>query len=406
MPIVTRLTSLCAALLTLPTIYLLGLLAAAARGSRRQPRTPTGGEPLRLLVLVPAHNEEKIIGASLAAIQALDYQRDRFEVVVIADNCEDGTAEVSRAAGGTVLVRSDPDRHGKGWALAWALECLSDDRRRNDAVVFVDADCEPSPNLLRAIDGRLRAGWEAVQASYVVSNPHEAWSSALRYAAFCLMNWVRPLGKDALGLSCGILGTGFAVTCDALERHPWDAYSLSEDHDYHLGLVAAGVRVGFVPEASVSSAMPTTLRDSRQQNLRWEGGRIELIRRWTPTLLREGLRRRDAALVHAAMEAVVPTQSLLLAGNTAIVAIGASMRSSRIFRVATFNLLGQVAYVLGGLALVGAPGVVYRALLMAPLLAAWKLSLHARVAVGRGPKGWVATRSGGAVAEEVASMPR
>lgn len=269
---VRQLGSVCAALWSAPTAYLLGLLAAAARGARGRRGPAAPGEHLELVVLVPAHNEEKVIDGTLAAVEGLDYPPDRFEVVVIADNCDDRTAQVAREAGATVLVRFDAERRGKGWALAWALERLREGRQ-GDAVVFLDADCQPSPNLLRILDARLRAGYEAVQASYVVSNPHESWSSALRYAAFSLMNWVRPLGKDALGLSCGILGTGFALTWDLLERHPWDTFSLSEDHDYHLGLVAAGVRVGFAPEALVSSAMPTTLRDSREQNLRWEGGR-------------------------------------------------------------------------------------------------------------------------------------
>lgn len=385
---------LCAALQSLPTVYLVSLLTAAARGSRRRPQPVAGGDPLRLLVLVPAHNEEKVIGASLAAIQAVDYPHDRFEAVVIADNCDDATAEVSRAAGASVLVRSDPERRGKGWALAWALERMSDERRGSDAVVFVDADCEASPNLLRALEGSLRAGWQAAQAGYVVSNPHESWSSALRYAAFSLINFVRPLGKDVLGLSCGILGTGFALTWNLLERHPWDGWSLSEDHDYHLRLVAAGVRVRYVPEAWVSSAMPTTLRDSRQQNLRWEAGKKNLIRRWTPRLLWAGLRRRNVALIHAGMEPLVPPQSLLLIWNVVIAAIATTTHSRPAFRLAGWNLLGQVAYIGGGLVLVRAPLVVYRALLMAPLLAVWKLTLHARVALGRGPAGWVPTRRG------------
>lgn len=404
---VISLTVLCATLWSLSTAYLIGLLAAAAFGARRRPGTVIAGTPLRLLVLVPAHNEEDVIDGSLAAINALEYPRDRFQVLVIADNCDDGTADVSRAAGATVMVRSDPERRGKGWALAWALERLQDERQRSDAVVFIDADCHPSPNLLRELDGRLRAGCEAVQASYMVSNPDESWSSALRYAAFALMNSVRPLGKDVLGLSCGILGTGFALTWDVLERHPWDAFSLSEDQDYHLGLVAAGVRVRFAPEASVYSAMPTTLRDSHAQNLRWEGGKAELIRRWTPSLLSAGIRGRDPALLHAGMEPVVPPQSMLLAGNAAMACLGAATRSSRLRRIGTLNLLAQAAYVLGGLCLVRAPLGVYRALLLAPLLAAWKLSIHARLALGRGPKGWIPTRSrtGSRLSRQVASTP-
>ncbi len=383
----------CAGYLSASTAYLLVLLAAAA--GRRQAETGASERRLRLLVLVPAHNEAAIIGDTLASLKRADYPAGRLEAVVVADNCRDRTADVARAAGATVLERFDAERRGKGFALAWALEHLAEDPRRCDAVVFLDADCEPSPNLLTSIAERMEAGAEAVQAGYVVANPGESWTSALRFAAFALMNVVRPSGKGAMGLSCGILGTGFGLTRELLRRRPWESFSLSEDVEYHLRLVAAGERVWFAHEASVRSSMPTSLRTSREQNLRWEGGKWQLVRAWTPRLVRAGVRRRDPVLVHAGLELLVPPQSLLFAGNALLGLAAAAGRSSALVKLALANLLGQGAYVLGGMVLVGAPRSVYRALMLAPLLAAWKVGLQARLALGRGPKGWVATRSPG-----------
>jgi hypothetical protein len=378
-------------LLSLVTCYLLTLLLAAAVGRRARPPSVGSADRLRVLVLVPAHNEELSIASTLASLRCIEYPKDRFEIIVVADNCEDATADLARAAGATVYERTDPSRRGKGHALAWALERLRTDRPDAEAVAFVDADCRVSPNFLTAIESRLRAGAVAVQTNNVVANPHESWSSALRFAAFTLIGTIRPLGKDTLGLSSGLRGTGMGFTRALLERHPWEAFSLAEDGEYHLRLVAAGERVVFAPEASVRSAMPTSLQQARQQHLRWEGGKWEIVRAWTPRLVQAGLRHRSLGHLHAGLEPLVPPQSLHLAGMVALASLAAVLRSRAGVRIAAANLLGQACYVIGGLLLVRAPAGVYRALALAPVLVAWKVGLYATVIAGRSPKSWVRT---------------
>jgi hypothetical protein len=354
--------------------YLLALLAAAV-GSRAAP--PAGAPRMRFAVVVPARDEEAGIGATLAALAALDHPPHLVEVIVVADHCTDRTATVAARAGATVWERREGGG-GKGGALAWALTRLPD----ADAVVVVDADCAVSPNLLTAVEARMRAGANVVQVAYLVGNPQASAVAALRYASFALVNLVRPLGKARLGLSAGLLGTGMAFRRELLERHPWTARSLAEDQEQHLRLVAAGERVAFAPEARVVSAMPTTLRRSSSQQLRWDAGRARLIRTWTPRLLAAGVLRRDAAQVHAALEPLVPPQSLLLAANLAVAARGGR---------AGWNLAAQAAFVAGGLVVVRAPAAVWRSLALAPALVAWKLALLARLWAGRGPTGWVRT---------------
>jgi 1,2-diacylglycerol 3-beta-glucosyltransferase len=369
--------------------YLLGLLAAAvASPPDAQPAGRPPGE-LRFAVLVPARDEEGAIGTAIASLRLVDYPSDRRELIVVADNCSDRTAAVAAAAGATVWVR-EGGGGGKGAAIAWAIARLQAERPEHDAVVLVDADCEASRNLLRAVEGRMRAGAEAVQVTYGVANPDGSWVSGLRYASFALVNLVRPRGKSALGVSCGLFGTGMAFTRRLLADNPWAADSLAEDQEYHLAIVAAGRRVVFAPEAHVRSPMPTTLRRARSQQLRWDAARAGLIRAYTPRLLRLGLRRRDRAQLHAALEPLVPPQSLLLAAN-ALGVLLALPASARLRRLALANAAAQVAYVAGGLVLVRAPAAVWRALALAPALAAWKLVLLAGLAGGRTPASWVRT---------------
>lgn len=368
--------------------YLVVLLAAGAVGGGSPPRAGAGRR-LRFCVLVPAHDEEHGIGATVGSLLALDFPRDRFEVVVVADNCSDRTAEAAAAAGARVLRRDDPTGRGKGHALAWAIPEVLSCEPAPDAIVVVDADCSASANLLEAFDARMRTGAVAVQAGNGVSNADASPTAALRFAAAVLINEVRPRGKAALGLSCGLMGTGMAFRRELLERHPWTATGRIEDREYHLELVADGERVEFAPEAGVLSATPETLRAAREQALRWESDRFALARRWGPRLVAGGVRRGDARRLHAAAEPLVAPQAALALGNVVALAAAAALGARRATRLAAGGMLGQAVYVIGGLALAGAPPAVFAALLRAPVLVAWKASLYVTMARGRSPKSWM-----------------
>src|SRR2546430_4653158 len=98
-------------------IYLLVLAVASLRrlpAPRRPARLP------RLVVLVPAHDEEQLIGRCVASLRAQSYPAVHYRVVVIADNCRDATALLAAAGGAEVLVRRDDRAPGKGQALRWA----------------------------------------------------------------------------------------------------------------------------------------------------------------------------------------------------------------------------------------------------------------------------------------------
>jgi 1,2-diacylglycerol 3-beta-glucosyltransferase len=368
-------------------VYLLALLAAA-----RPAPAPDGSDAdmPRVAVLVPAHDEGSGVRPTVASLLALDWPRDRLDVVVIADNCTDDTAAHAAASGARVLERRDPGRPGKGRALAWAIERLRDERP--DAVVLVDADCTVTPNLLRAFASRWSAEppVRAVQCRYLVANPDAAPAAAARAAAFALAADVRTMGKDRLGLSCGLLGTGMGFTWELLSEHPWDAYGLAEDVEQHLALVLAGERVRYVAEAAVMSAMPTSANGALGQQSRWEAGKATLVRRWTPRLVAAGLRERDAGRVHAGLELLVPPRSLLAAATAASAGAGMVLgRGPR--RAAAALAAAQVVFVAGGMRRAGVPRAAWRGLALAPALVVGKAGIYARVLAGRGPRSWVRT---------------
>ena len=93
--------------------------------SKRRPELVYGAPELRFAIVVPAHNEEAGIAATVSNLKAVDYPKDRFSIIVVADNCSDETAARAEAAGAQVIVRHDQERRGKGYALAFAFERLA-----------------------------------------------------------------------------------------------------------------------------------------------------------------------------------------------------------------------------------------------------------------------------------------
>jgi cellulose synthase/poly-beta-1,6-N-acetylglucosamine synthase-like glycosyltransferase len=351
---------------------------------------------LRFDVVVPAHDEEGVVEATVASLLALDYPRELFRVWVVADNCSDGTAVAAQAAGARVLVRSDAQRRGKGQALAWAFEGLLAEPFA-DAFVIVDADSLVAPGLLSVFAARLEGGAPALQADYGVRNPDASWRTRLMTLAFALSHGVRSRARQRLGLSCGLRGNGMAVTRATLGAVPYQAFSIVEDIEYGIHLALAGRRVHYVAEAAVWGEMAGSERASRAQRRRWEEGRRALRRRYAWRLLRRAMADRSAVLLDLAIDLLVPPlttiavpSALGLAAVLTAVAFGVPLVVAPVVFAAA--CLGVLVYVARGCLLAGTG--LADLLLWAPVFIGWKLGLGlSRRAEPAGE--WVRTERGG-----------
>lgn len=371
--------------------YHVVLLAGATR-LLRNPGPPASGAPqLPVTVLIPSHDEERVIARTLAALDAAKFPRELLRVVVIADNCTDDTATVATAAGAAVWERRNPDLRGKGHAIAWAIDRLRAEPQQHGVVLLIDADCAVSPELLREVEAAIRGGATIVQTAHVVANPEASHVAALRYAGFRLMMTVRPAGLQALGGSAGLYGTGMGFRRDVLQAAGWKALSITEDLEQHLDLVADGHRVRFLARAQVASPAPLTHEDAESQQVRWEGGRARLATRTVPRVALTALRRRDPVLLLAALDLTAPPQSLQAAAELGLVGAGAALRSRGLVGLGLASAAGQAVYVIGGLAATRAPAPVWEALAAAPGLVARKLGVFGRVAAGGTPDQFVRT---------------
>ncbi|HLZ23842.1 MAG TPA: glycosyltransferase family 2 protein [Ktedonobacterales bacterium] len=379
--------------LLVPLLYLALLSVAALFASHpgRQPDDFSGSLP-RFAVLIPAHDEAPVIAGAVASVQALDYPADRRDILVVADNCTDETAAIARAAGATVYAHTDAEKRAKGYALAWLLEQLEVAGRRYDAYVVIDADTRVSANFLTRMAAALAAGAQVAQAQYRVLNSDDAWTAGIRAVAFALFNHLRPLGRSRFGWSAGLKGNGMCFSRAVIERFGWGSYSLTEDVEYHVRLIEAGISVVYVPDAVIAAEMPVNLAQARSQQTRWERGRLDLTRDYVVPLVRGFLRSGNAARLDAAMEILLPPLSLLIGAVCVCLAVGGLLRwwpglALGVVLAALLALHGIIGAALAKLSV-----RAYLSLLRAPFFIAWKCWVYLAALFGRGGNPWVRTQ--------------
>ncbi len=370
---------------TLVTVVASGLLAAACiyllfltvAGFFYRPPAPRGAAArTRFAILVPAHNEELLLPCLLTSLQQISYDPSMRRVFVVADNCSDGTALVARQHGATVFERNDVEKRGKGYALQWLLPQVRASGYDYDAYLLIDADCVISDNFLAVMDEFLQSGSRAVQSYYTASNPYESPVATLRYMALVLMHLIRPQGLQALGLSCGLFGTGMAFKREVLDSLDWNAFSLAEDAEYFLKLTSLGIKVDFAPAAMVAGEMPGSFKGAGSQNKRWEKGRLQLFWKYGWKLALVGLLRGSLWRTEVGLRLAIPPLSIM--GVAVLATCGAAIALNSPLAVvlsllAVGSLLGHVSI---GLLKARVPARAYRALGYIPVFVLWKVSIY------------------------------
>lgn len=237
-------------------------------------------------VLIPAHNEEFVIGNTLNYVLRMDYPR--FEVIVIDDHSSDNTSEVVRGFTGVKLIqrRQLPNR-GKSEALNTGLEFA-----QGDILCVFDADSEVAPNFLReavrplVVDPAI-AG---TQAQVRIYNRRENLLTASQDAEFALYNEIVQIARTRWSLGAALGGNGQLTRRSAMEAvGGWNPGSLTEDLDLTVRLWLAGEgRIYHVTSAVVWQEGVVTFKGLIRQRQRWAEGMLRTYADFAVQLLQAG----------------------------------------------------------------------------------------------------------------------
>jgi cellulose synthase/poly-beta-1,6-N-acetylglucosamine synthase-like glycosyltransferase len=375
--------------------YLFVLSCLAVVGRWRTPRKPSSGR--RFVFIIPAHNEEDALAPTIESLARVDYPRNLFDIVVIADNCTDRTADVARTGGAEVLVRENRELRGKGYALRFGMDILLQRFPAYDAVVIVDADSVASANFLGILNTYLERGSRVIQAGDRVRPQPGAWSSEMTRMGFTLYNHARPSGRMFLGCSAGLRGNGMCFAADVLRAHPWNSYTRTEDLEFGLYLLVNNIKVEFAAEAAVIATMPVDQRLAESQRARWEGGRFPVIRTYAPLLLRATLKERSFVYLDSLVDLLTPALVNLMAVVGTIGILTAGLALAGVESLLSFAWIWSGVFLLGilhmflGLYSARADKDLYKALLFVPRYALWKLLLYLKLVRQGDTREWVRT---------------
>ncbi len=262
-------------------------------------------------ILIPAHNEASGIAKTLENLKTQITDNDH--VVVIADNCEDSTADITRRFGFTVIERQSDRERGKGYALDFGMHYLKQRDSSPDVVIIVDADCIVEDNALSLLKQAVIARQRPVQACYLMLRGDVSRIAVkISEFAFLVKNKIRLRGLSRLGMPVPLTGTGMAFPWEAIAQAQLATGDIVEDMRLGVELAEHGVGATYCDQACVYSYFPTSEAAEATQRERWEHGHLSTLSQFAPRLFKRAIGKPSIEALGMMLDLIIPPLSLLV----------------------------------------------------------------------------------------------
>jgi cellulose synthase/poly-beta-1,6-N-acetylglucosamine synthase-like glycosyltransferase len=227
-------------------------------------------------ILIPAHNEEKVIHATISAMLGLDYPRDRLKIIVINDGSTDETRQIilrhaARDARVELFdVPSGEGGRGKSRALNLGLQ-----RVTTDLIAVYDADNTPDRNALRYLVSELllHPDLGAVLGKFRTVN--KTASLLTRFINIETLGFQSMLqaGRWQMHGIATLPGTNFVMRTSLIRTlQGWDEEALTEDSELSIRIYQEGYKIKYIPYAVTYEQEPQEWKVWIKQRMRWVRG--------------------------------------------------------------------------------------------------------------------------------------
>lgn len=243
----------------------------------------------RIAVIIPARNEEKVIGKLVDSLLRQNYPSRLYRIWVAVNQCSDRTEQFAEAAGAGIIRVTDRVTC-KGDVLRFCFQALSDAGEDYEGYLILDADNLADPQFLQTANDALCAGYDVCQSYRDSKNPKGSCWSGCMSVFFWFMSDLYNRCRSAIGYSVPLNGTGILISDTALQKLGYRTETLTEDLEFTAQCALAGLKIGYLPDALTYDEQPLRFRDTFIQRRRWAAGAWQCFKKYGLQLLKNAVR--------------------------------------------------------------------------------------------------------------------
>lgn len=228
-------------------------------------------------LIIPARNEEKVVGNLIKSIQKSKYPQDKLQIFVIAHNCTDKTAQVCRELGATVYEYNNPNECTMGYAFRYLFDRIKEDYgvENYDGFVLFNADNIVSSNYFE----KLNDAFDATNGENIITSFRNSKNfgsnlmSGLYGTYFMYGCRFEMRGRTAVNCSTRVSGTGYVIN-SKLVKDGWKYVTLTEDWEFTADQIINGNKIVYCDDAVFYDEQPTDFGVMWRQRVRWQKGHL------------------------------------------------------------------------------------------------------------------------------------
>jgi cellulose synthase/poly-beta-1,6-N-acetylglucosamine synthase-like glycosyltransferase len=227
-------------------------------------------------ILIPAHNEEKVIARTIEAMLRLEYPKEKLKIMVINDGSTDGTRDIiegyARADHRIELFDVPKGEGGKGKSRALNLGVQ---RVTSDVIAIYDADNTPDKDSLRYLVAQLLTNNELGAAIGKFRTINKSVNLLTKFINIETLSFQSMLqaGRWQMHNIATLPGTNFVMWTRLIRQlGGWDEQALTEDSELSIRIYQEGYKIKFVPYAMTYEQEPQSWRVWVHQRTRWVRG--------------------------------------------------------------------------------------------------------------------------------------
>ncbi|HBG0055490.1 TPA: glycosyltransferase family 2 protein, partial [Clostridioides difficile] len=245
-------------------------------------------------ILVPAHNEAKVIGRTVESLLLLNYPKSKMELIVINDNSSDNSKEILENIKDRynnynfTIINTDSLTGGKGKSNALNIGYTIS---KGDFIAVYDADNTPDKNALRYLVQTIVMDDElgAVIGKFRTRNKNKNLLTKFINIETLSFQWMSQAGRWQLFNLCTIPGTNFILRRSIIEEiGGWDSKAIAEDTEISFRIYKLGYKIKLVPQSITWEQEPETVKVWIKQRTRWAKGNIYVLMKYIKNIFKQG----------------------------------------------------------------------------------------------------------------------